>query len=240
LSKLIRVFAVINGFAVIVMGAARLDWPTGFWTDRTLWIFIALVLTAIVPIVQVVVSERGEKARRLAMEREQKIETFLVASLVYAVRHAGADWVTTGIQAFVIKGWWRWRRHVRVAKVRLGAIPSSGIVWTEGKGVIGKCWETRTPQFENLHARFAPYQAFEKAEWDALPSADRFGLTYVDFQRLGHKYGVVAAVPIVDRRERYVGCVTADTPHEQAQAGLDREAVLDSLASTAQLVREVL
>jgi hypothetical protein len=239
LSKLIRVFAVVNGLAVFVMGAARLDWPRGFWADRTPWILGALVLTAVVPIVQVVVAERGEKARRLAIEREQKIETFLVASLVYAVRHAGADWVSTGIQAFVVKGWWR-PRHVRVAKVRMGAIPSSGIVWTQGKGVIGKCWETRMPQFVDLHSQFAPYQAFEKAEWDALPAGDRFGLTYEDFQRLGHKYGVVAAVPIVDRHERYIGCVTADTPHDQQQANLNRELVLDSLANTAHLVREVL
>lgn len=239
MSKLIRACAALNGIAVIAVGASRLDWPKGFWIGRTPWVLGALVVTGVVPIVLVVVSEYGEKARRLAIEREQKIETFLVASLVYAVRHAGADWLTTGIQTFVVKGFWK-PRHVRVAKVRLGPIPSSGIVWTKGKGVIGKCWETRTEQYEDLNARFAPYQAYDRAQWDALPATDRFGLTYDDFQRLGHKYGIVAAVPIVDRNERYIGCVTVDTPHDNDRGRLQRAEVLGSLANTAQLVREVL
>jgi hypothetical protein len=238
-TNVIRLFAVLNGVAVVVIGAARLDWPKGFWIGRTPWVVGAVIVAGLVPIVQIVISERGEKARRVAIEREQRIEAFLVASLAYAVRHGGADWLNTGIQAFVVKGFWR-PRHVRAAKVRLGPIPSSGIVWTKGKGIIGRCWETRSPQFEDLHAQFAPYQTYDRSKWDALGPAERFGLTYDDFQRLGHKYGMVAAVPIVDRRERYIGCVTADTPHDQERGALKRNEALEALANTAQLVREVL
>jgi len=138
LSKLIRVSAVVNALAVLTLGAARLDWPQGFWTNRAAFVFGALIVSGLVPLVQAGIAERGERARRKAIELEQKIEAFLVTSLIYVVRDGGADWENTGIQAFVVRSKWR-PRQVRLAKVRLGAIPTSGIQWTQGKGVIGRC-----------------------------------------------------------------------------------------------------
>jgi hypothetical protein len=52
-----------NGLAVVVLGASRLNWPAGFWSDKTAWVLSALFVTGLVPIVQTVVSERGERAR---------------------------------------------------------------------------------------------------------------------------------------------------------------------------------
>jgi len=92
---------------------------------------LSLAVTAAIPLLQYGISERGERARRKALEREQKLEVFLAACLVYVVRNAGADFEHTGIQAFMVRGRFR-PRHVRLAKVRLGAVPTSGIVWYAG------------------------------------------------------------------------------------------------------------
>jgi hypothetical protein len=229
----------LNSAAVVVLGAARQNWPANFWTARPGWAVAALVVTAIVPIWQYWLSERGERARRRALEREQKIEVFLAACLTYVVRHAGADFEHTGIQAFVVRGRFR-PKQVRLAKVRLGAVPTSGIVWYADKGVVGKCWMERTAQYENLEQRFAGCKHLNRVEWEQLPPSIRFGLTYEDFQRVKDKYSIVAAAPIIDRHDRYVGCLTVDTPQDPDSKPIHRAAILQSLATTAQLVSAAL
>lgn len=229
-----------NGVAVFVLGASRLNWPSAeFWNGKAGWAVGGLALTAAVPVLQAIIAERGERSRRKAIEREQTVQTFLIACLIYVVRHAKADWENTGIQAFVVRGWGGWARQVRLSKIRLGAIPSSGIRWTKGKGVIGRCWETRTPQYVDLAAHFAPYLGDSQEQWDGLPAATRFGLSFSDFQTQKGKYGIVAAVPIIDRKDNYVGCITADMPPNPARVP-SREEVIKSLAGTARLVAEVI
>lgn len=242
LPKLIWSLAVVNALAVFALGASRMNWPSiEFWSGRAGWIISALALTAAVPLVQAIIAERGERRRRKAIEREQTVQTFLIASLIYVIRHAHADWENTGIQAFGVRGYHRWAHQVRLSKIRLGAIPSSGIRWTKGKGVIGRCWETRSPQYEDLSVHFAPYLDCAKEQWDALPAGTRFGLSFSDFQTQKGKYGIVAAVPMVDRKDKYIGCVTADMPPQVAGGKLPiREELLKSLAGTARLVAEVL
>jgi hypothetical protein len=240
-SKLIKSLALANAAAVLVIGAARIDRPAGFWLLHPNWVIAALMVTALIPALQVGIRERGERGRRTAVERERRIEAFLAASLIHVARRAGADWETTGIQAFLIRRDWRRSQQVRAGKMRLGPVPSSGITWTEGKGIIGRCWATRAPQCADLESHFAPYLESTRAQWDALPVETRFGLTYEDFTRLRGKYGVVAAVPIIDARDSYVGCITADTPPLNGRpATLQIDEMVRSLASTAQLVRHVL
>lgn len=148
-------------------------------------------------------------------------------------RNLGADWQTTGVQVFVVEGWWS-KRHRRVAKVRLAPVPSSGISWSEGKGAIGRCWKTGAPHFVDLAAHFAPYEGVgSEAEWNLIPSDDRYGLTFGDFQRLRGKYGFVAVTPIV-RRDKYIGCVTADMPPDGPN--LSGPQVINILSGTALLV----
>ena len=114
-------------------------------------------MTAAIPALQAFLAERGERARRKAIEREKKVESFLVAALIDIVNLGHADWQRTGVQMFRIRNRWRWTRHERSAKVRIAPKPSSGVVWTKGKGVIGRCWETRRHQMTNLVVHFAPY-----------------------------------------------------------------------------------
>lgn len=239
--NLIRTLAAVNAAAAFALGAERLNWPSAeVWTGHAGWLLAAVGVTAVVPFIQLGCAEHGERSRRQAMERQRDIETCLTSSLVYAVKHAGASWLDIGIQAFQVRGYWK-PRHVRVAKARLRPVASSGIEWGRHKGVVGRCWASRAPQFHDLQAHFAPFVSADRATWDALPAATRFGLTYDDFQRLKGKYGIVAAVPIVDSTDRYVGCITADTsPTAGPPNPLARNAILDSLAQTADVVAVLL
>jgi hypothetical protein len=229
----------LNSAAVLILGSSRQNWPAGFWVDRSAWVVAALAVTAVIPLLQYGISERGERARRKVLEREQKIEVFLAACLVYVVRNGGADFEHTGIQAFIVRGRLR-RRQVRLAKVRLGAVPTSGIVWYADKGVVGRCWSARSAQYEDLETHFAGYKHLSRTDWEELPAAARFGLTYDEFQCLKDKYRIVAAAPVIDHQDRYVGCITADMPQGEGSRVICRAAVLASLATTAQLVGEAM
>ena len=201
----------------------------------------AIAVTFAFPLLQAGIVELGERRRRKRLELEQKIRTFLVASLVYCARQGGVDWEKTGIQAFIVCGFWKWQRQERLAKVRLGAIPSSGIRWKKSKGMIGRCWETRGVQYADLDVHFAPYATFTRSQWEMLSTETRYGLTFDDYQTLKGKYGVVAAVPIVNKQDKYIGCITADTPPlTPGVVPPVRAQVLGSLATTAGLVAEVL
>jgi len=235
--------AAINAIAVFVLGAARLDWPSAaFWATYRIHVLVALGVTAAVPVLQATLAQLGERSRLKELERQRDFETCLTSSLIYCVKHAGAQWLDIGIQAFQVSGRWpRRERQERIAKVRLRPVSSSGVSWEKGKGVIGRCWATHAPQYEDLEAHFAEYNGFGADEWNALPEGVRFGLSFDDFQRLKGKYGTVAAVPIKDAIGKYLGCVTADTgPRGDGPETLVKGEILDSLATTADLVAALL
>lgn len=236
---LIWTLGVAGLLAGIGVGAARQQWPDGFWTkEKGALVMTLIVVAALAPFVQTSIIELGERSKRKAVEQQQKLETFLTTALILMARN-GADWEMTGVQVFLVKrkGVVRREQQIRAAKVRLGPVPSSGVKWTKGKGVIGLCWETRAPQFEDLQKRFAPYRNFTAAQWEGMAPTNRFGLSFDDFQRLKGKYGIVAAVPIIDRADKYRGCVTADMPPGKQ---VDEDHTKNTLASTAKLVAEVI
>lgn len=224
-----------NCAAAIAIGLSRINWPSAaFWSGRQGTIIGAIAVAAVAPLVQTAFSELGEKRRRKELEREAHIRTLLVPSLIVAVRDCKAPWESTGIQAFLVTGWlWR-KRHVRVAKLRMASIPSSGVSWKQGKGVIGLCWQTRTAQWEQLDGAFAKLGDVGPDRWLSLDTRRTYGLSFTEYQALGTKYGTVAAVPIIDSGDKYIGCVTLDTP---AGVKLEHKARgLESLAVTADLV----
>lgn len=211
---LVRLLAIVSAIAALAVGLSRLGWPTGFWDERDPWIAYALIIVCGASILVPIVSELGEKAKRQSFERRQKLQTVLASSLVYVARYAGADWETTGVQVFLVKRQGLNQVQVPAAKVRLRPIPSSGVRWVKGKGLIGRCWETQQPQFLDVAAHFRDHEHLSAEAFEALPEATRFGLTFNDFQRLRGKYGMIAASPLVDDAGRYRGCVTADFPPE--------------------------
>jgi hypothetical protein len=229
-----------NGLIVATLGAARVDIPAGFWPERGWLVVLLLLFAAIMPAAQTVLAHRGDRRRRQQLELEQRVNAILAAALVQATHHAHCDWETTGIQAFTVR---RRRLHrddqVRVGKVRLAPVPSSGIRWTTGKGAIGRCWERSAVVIADLATDFHPFLAYTKQEWDGMAHETRYGLTFEEFQRVKDKYGLVVAVPIFSASDRYVGCITADMPPGAHTAAVNRQALVAALSLAAQLASPV-
>lgn len=231
------VLPVLNGVAVFILGASRVAWPSAtFWQH---WIILSLAAAAATPVVQTAVSEGGERRRRKELERDERIRTLLAPSFVVLARDCGAPWDKMGIQAFLLTSWGKRRRHVRISKIRLSSAPSSGVRWTKDKGVIGRCWESRREQWEQLDSgAFQRLSGVPEYQWKMQDPNTTFGLTYAEYKTIGTKYGTIAAVPIISSSDKYIGCITLDTP-----VGIcvqDRTKALESLTATADIVRRVI
>jgi hypothetical protein len=235
----VLILPLVGATAAAAIHFGRVGWPTPqFWMMRQSWVIWSIVVAGVVPVVQTAISELGARRRAKALEREDNVRSLLTTSLVLIAREPGAPWDEIGVQAFLVTGWlWR-KRQSRIAKVRLSSIASSGVTWTKDKGVIGRCWETRTNQWAQLEdPPFSELATTPEATWNQLRSSATYGLSYADYRALGQKYGTVAAVPIM-AGDKYIGCITLDTP---AGVRLERsEIALQSLAATAEAVRRVL
>jgi hypothetical protein len=227
---------LIGAGGAIAVGLWKVGWPSAeFWNLHDHLIIWFIVAAALVPFVQTSISELGEKSRRKKLEREALIRSMLIPALVNVVRHCNAPWDLTGIQAFLLKGFWRRRHHERVAKVRLASSIESGVLWTRDKGVIGRCWARRASIIVDLsQPPFSDLGNVPKDQWETVPVNDRYGLSYSDYAAIGTKYGIVIAVPIMQDSGGYIGCVTLDLPPGRSLARQD-EAV-EFLATTAGLV----
>ena len=231
---------VVNSIAVFVLGAIRQNWPEDFWAQQSgAWAVAALTITAIIPVMQSSFAEYRERQHSRRLKRSQDVEAYLKAGLDMLVRHAGVNWENTGVQAFVVasKGFLRREQQTRIGRVRMSATPPSGIKWAKGKGIIGRCWEEKRRQYVDVERHFAAFRKHDKATWDRMSAQQRYGLSYEDFRTVRDKYGVIAAVPVMDDTEKYVGCITADFP---PGATVDKVEVFRQLELVAALASKLM
>jgi hypothetical protein len=228
---------VIGAGGAVAVGLWKAGWPSQtFWRDG--FIVGCIIVSGLIPAAQASISELGERKRRKKLEHEDHVRSLLIPALVEAVKHHDAPWDLTGVQAFILTGWWWRRRHVRLAKVRLASSSESGVLWTKGKGVIGRCWETHASILIDLsQPPFSELSNVSQEEWDTVPKQDCFGLSYSDYKTLGSKYGIVVVVPIIRDGTNYMGCVTLDLPPGHGLAKADE--LMEFLATTADLVRRM-
>jgi hypothetical protein len=85
---------------------------------------------------------------------------------------------------------------------------------------------------------FSALAGMPEEKWTGVSTQSCYGLSYADYQALGSKYGIVAAVPIMSNSGNYIGCITLDLPPGVALQ--QEELALESLATTADLVRRLL
>lgn len=230
---------IVNAAAALALALSAQNWPTpSFWSKLTRALVASTFLTVMIPVVQIFISERGERRRRLELEEQERVRDALAGSLLLVAKECGAPWDKTGIQAFKVEGWlWR-KRQVLVAKLRLSSSPSSGVKWSKGKGVIGRCWEQRRHQWESLdHHPFMKLGNVPPHEWEGQGLGKTFGLTHAEYTLLGHKYGTIACAPIL-QEGRYRGCVAMDVPPGIALT--NRELVIETLERTAGVVLRLL
>jgi hypothetical protein len=215
----LKVFgSALAALATLTVGLGRLNWPEGFWTGRT-----ALLAGALVFIFAWTVFDTAEKswaARRAKKEARintarQDGEQVLKGTLVQVQRLTGLNWTEIGLHLFLVEKKWsvgEYQRHI--VRVKMSEYPpTTGIVWTKGKGVIGRCWDNKTFEAHDVRLAYAPYMGFTATEWANLSKDERFGLSFDEFTRTKEFFGAILAAPILeDMGSLYVGCVSLDAP----------------------------
>jgi hypothetical protein len=225
--KLLFFVGAINLGCALVLGLSRYNRPAGFWDDKGWLIVPALVVAGLTPMMQAWLIERGERRKAKRLQREHDVREVLVSALVYVSTHTRLESSRIGLHAFRLARRWRWHRrfpwlrrtfeHQVVAWIRLASNPPpSGIRWTEGKGIIGKCWAGLKNEVLDLRRHFGPHMNATREEWQKLTAEERLGLSFEEFTRTRHYFGVVGAAPIIrgDNPGTYLGCVSLDTPYD--------------------------
>jgi hypothetical protein len=168
--------------------------------------------------------------------RRQVIETCHVLLLLVTLR---SKLPLESLSAYVWRpsGWPGRRRLSPVAKARVQARKSSGIVWTYGKGVIGRCWASNQDEFGDLselqRAAYAGPSAFE-------PIREKYGMTYEEARKT-NRYASVIASPLRNDDGDFIGCVALDCSMGDSfsilRAALDGDEVQPTIATIERLVR---
>lgn len=144
--------------------------------------------------------DAGDILRRLAID--------------VAAKAPGVARDCVGVSAFRVAKDWRGHEYLELIKrerVQDDPPASSGIRWTKGKGVIGKCWEDNADVYRDLSALAATHARCTRERYDELGNADKMGLPYKEFYGMIGKYSSVLAYPIVKQGE-FVGVVAVDLP----------------------------
>ncbi|HEX8120737.1 MAG TPA: hypothetical protein VF549_05650 [Solirubrobacteraceae bacterium] len=84
----------------------------------------------------------------------------------------------------------------RVARFVLWDRPGSGVVWTKGKGIVGHAWANAAPFSLDLRPLRAKL-ALGEAAFNALPEAERLGMSYADVTKT-KLYTGIAVRPLFD------------------------------------------
>jgi hypothetical protein len=140
-------------------------------------------------------------------------EAALGTVLLTAIEH-GAPAGAIGVRAYVVRHRLvpPYREHLsQLASARLGAAPRpSGIAWTRGTGVIGRCWDEGKLVIMDLAAPYAAYREEPDTTWITASPDVSLNLTWTEFERLATVYARVAAAPVRDDSGRVRGCVAID------------------------------
>jgi hypothetical protein len=188
--------------------------PHGLWTSpHHRWILaLAVGVIAVVQGLPRVVESlwripRGDRRRKY----ERKVNEILGAGYVRIVEISAIPFTQIGFHAFLVKPGWR-KHLVRVGRVRLPyRAESSGIRWTKGKGVIGECWRSGETIVADNTDLLSECKRVGKLAWNSSPAESRMGLSYDECLRT-KTFGAIMAVPIVDRKGEFRGCVSLDAP----------------------------
>lgn len=132
------------------------------------------------------------------------------------------------------------KRQERLARLRLSNNPpASGIVWAEGKGVVGRSMANPGTAVRFLKSDYTAHVGCTEQAWAAVPPDETMGLSFSEW-KITQRYEFIVAVPIQEG-ERYVGCITLDTTDASVAPRLDRPDItailLDSAVSMATVVQ---
>jgi hypothetical protein len=208
------------GFAELLGVPDRRTWDADASVARSLLLLVAISLIGSASARLRVLENRVSDQRR-AMDRERALRVvedgcrFMLSEVHQRTKLSPLE---LGVSI--------WRagdgQLVRVGKFRLASRQGSGVVWTKGKGAIGRCWLDNDRVVADL-TRLHELDVTE-ATFDALPDATRLGMPWIDFQRTA-AYTAVWAEPLRDRDGRWMGCLSVDSEAPGAAQLLRRRVV---------------
>ena len=209
---LLLLWGVVAGATTLALGAHQAK----FWTapDWVIWLCIGvLAIQTFLPLARAGLRRmRGEVTTKFANHTKTTL-----GAVVLELAKLKIEIDELGVSAFIVHRKMRkpWEPLLRrVARQRLVSAPGpSRILWTKGKGVIGRCWVEENVVVKDTQVVHRPYLEATQAEWEAAPYETRMGLSYDEFQRIKGKYAVCVAVPIMTETSGEVsfrGCIAAD------------------------------
>lgn len=241
--------AIITGVAAWWLVRLRLDPNTTSTLDRILTIAAIAWPTARIALADI---KRGYSDYRIDrdLKLRRKVHTVLCSLFLGVIKRPDVMPEDIGVSAYLVRRTGsrglRPQLH-RVGAVRLGTpITTSGVAWTRGKGVIGRCWARGAVEFAETRVAWGPHIDCDKKHWDALDEDTRLGLPHKDFQRLRGKYRAAVAVPIhrgkvtIGVPAAAYGVVALDITYDGKTPvkALEDPVVLDLLSSAAAAVAD--
>lgn len=188
-----------------------------------------------------------EPERQRLRVQSQKVAT----SAMYSVSQLRSiPMPDLGVSVFLIErtGWIRRVEMLaRLIRVRLKDAPqASDILWTQGKGVIGRAWESRRPVHEATGHLAEKYGARDLSEsvWSRVSKTAKQGFTRDEFITTVHKYAEILAVPIKDDQGVVLGVVSLDlamfTKLDRSRTWLSGPEVEEIVSVAADLIAKTL
>jgi hypothetical protein len=220
---------IFTGLYAVVGTAQRGNFPeASFWTEHSVaasWALlgIALILQLGAALRVKILEDRADRDQlalhgvqaTLDHERELASMQDQFRGLLIAVSARSARPLTTlGVSVWRVSA--SGETLERLALLRLHGRPRSGVAWTKGKGVIGRCWA----ESRELLIDLTKFRGLSQADFEALDDETRVGMEWNDYQQTAG-YSAVWATPVRDEPGNLLGCISIDCDHPDSTAGLE-------------------
>lgn len=215
--------------AALLLLGIRDEIPAGFWRPEdgplhwwSVMLLVAATLTAggaaFFGPIQRALRTQDAAVRAADLERAERMRAGLrIAFRRIAASTTTHEWTDFGLAAYVVARPADSAVPImqQVASVSFVSRSPTGIVWTRGKGVVGRCWETEQDEAINLASHRVRQAIRSRSAWNGLPEAIRMQLTFDEIRSV-NGYGAVVAVPIVSSDpfdRRVLGVLSVHGPH---------------------------
>lgn len=232
--------AFVYGIFLIAKDAAPDFWTTGTGSEFVWLISLAGVLGVFAAALSTLALEWLLRRDR----RKEALEEYLETLLLNFYRHRRSDLQYDSLAGHI----WKVRRRYKglvgqevlqrvVTYKPDGMVPTSGVDWCQGKGVVGLAWSQTVPFTVNLTDL---QEAFADGTFVALPAAERLNLTAAEFERTKHYWAVYVAPLLEPKKGRLRGVVTVAVVREGRYSALSSAAKAHSVDMPVNLIRDVI
>lgn len=249
LRLLAAVFAGVSAVASVYDFYATEKLPSWIWP----WTWGIAMGIVMFDNVGTLISRKISSARS---RRRQGIEKTLMGMIIRVSKEQSIPFDEIGASVYVPYPWdvLRGRKHEdvrlkRIIRYRPAGYPQqSGVNWASGKGMVGQCWESRSPRYMNTHkvAQTHGGSTLTDAQLARLSKSTQCGFSVADFNAISGKYSEIHAEPLWHgRKERaMIGVLSIDRAYiaedDKFTPKLNKKQTREVAAAVASLVSDIL